>query len=83
MVEAQASGLPCVISDKVPIQCDITGNVKVVALEDSPQKWADVVLEYAKEFERCDTFDKIAKAGFDIHENAKWLEEFYVEAVKE
>ena len=44
MVEAQAAGLPCVISDKVPIQCDITGNVKVVSLEDAPEKWAEVIL---------------------------------------
>lgn len=83
MVEAQASGLPCVISDKVPIQCDITGNVKVVALEDSPEKWADRVLEYVRTFERKDTFDKIKKAGFDIQENAKWLEAFYKEAMRE
>jgi glycosyltransferase involved in cell wall biosynthesis len=82
MVEAQASGLPCVISDKVPIQCDITGNVKVVALEDAPSKWADVVLDFVKKFERKDTFDKIKKAGFDIKENAKWLEEFYREEVE-
>ena len=81
MVEAQASGLPCVISDKVPIQCDITGNVKVVALEESPEVWADVVLEFLAGFERKDTYDKIQKAGFDIKENAKWLEEFYVRTV--
>lgn len=83
MVEAQASGLPCVISDKVPIQCDITGNVKVVALEESPEKWADQVLEFAGEFERKNTYDKIQKAGFDIKENVKWLEEFYVGAVED
>ena len=70
------------ISDKVPIQCDITGNVKVVALEDAPEKWADVVLAYLEEFERKDTFNKICEAGFDIKENAKWLEEFYVKALK-
>lgn len=83
MVEAQASGLPCVISDKVPIQCDITGNVKVVALEDSPEKWADRVLEYVRAFERENTFEKVKKAGFDIQENAKWLEAFYKEAMRE
>lgn len=83
MVEAQSSGLPCVISDKVPIQCDITGNVKVVALEDSPEKWADVVLQYLDKFERKDTFDKVSAAGFDIKDNAKWLQEFYVESLKE
>lgn len=82
MIEAQASGLPCVISDKVPIQCDITGNVKVVRLDDSPEKWADEILGYASGFERKDTFDKIKKAGFDIQENAKWLEAFYRDALK-
>lgn len=83
MVEAQASGLPCVISDNVPIQCDITGNVKVVGLDKSPAVWADTVLEYVDEFERRDTFEKVKKAGFDIQENAKWLEEFYREALEE
>lgn len=83
MVEAQASGLPCVISDKVPIQCDITGNVKVVGLEDSPEKWADTVLEYVREFVRKETFEKVKKAGFDIQENAKWLEEFYRQVMRE
>lgn len=83
MVEAQASGLPCVISDKVPIQCDITGNVKVVELDDGPEKWADVVMEYVKGFERKDTFEKVKAAGFDIRENAKWLEEFYVGVMRE
>lgn len=82
MVEAQASGLPCVISDKVPIQCDITGNVKVVALEDGPKKWADVALEFMKGFERKDSFDKVSTAGFDIKENAKWLQEFYVGSLR-
>ena len=77
MIEAQAAGLPCVISDKVPIQCDITGNTKVVSLNDSTDKWADTVLDYLREYKRTDTFEKIKKAGFDIRENAKWLEETY------
>lgn len=77
MVEAQASGLPCVISDKVPIQCDISGNVKVVRLEDSPSVWADQVLSYMDGFKRKDTYEIIKDAGFDIVDNAKWLEEFY------
>ena len=83
MIEAQASGLPCVISDKVPIQCDITGNVKVVGLDESPEVWADVILDFADGFERMDTFDKIQKKGFDIKENAKWLEEFYIGVMRE
>ena len=83
MVEAQAAGLPCVISDKVPIQCDLTGNVWVVPLEESPEKWADVVLDKANNFEKRDTYQQIADAGFDIKSQAKWLEEFYVKVLEE
>lgn len=83
MVEAQAAGLPCVISDKVPIQCDLTGNVWVVPLEESPEKWADVVLDKAYNFEKRDTYQQIADAGFDIKSQAKWLEEFYVKVLEE
>ena len=83
MVEAQAAGLPCVISDKVPIQCDLTGNVWVVPLEESPEKWADVVLDKANNFEKRDTYQQIVDAGFDIKSQAKWLERFYVKALEE
>lgn len=82
MVEAQASGLPCVISDKVPIQCDITGNVKVARLSDPPGKWAEIILDYIRNHQREDTFDDIKKAGFDITENAKWLKDFYLNALE-
>lgn len=81
MIEAQAAGLPCVISDKVPIQCDITGNVEVVALEDSLDKWAETVCRLADEFEKKDTYEMIVKTGFDIGENARWLEKFYIDAL--
>ena len=82
MVEAQASGLPCVISDKVPIQCDITGHVQVVALEEQPKIWAEKILQFAEGFERKDTRERIEQAGFDIGQNAKWLETFYREALE-
>ena len=83
MVEAQAAGLPCVISDKVPIQCDLTGNVWIVPLDASPEKWADVVLDKANNFEKRDTYQQIVDAGFDIKSQAKWLEEFYVKVLEE
>lgn len=52
MVEAQAAGLPCVISDRVPVECDITGNVTVVTLDETPEKWADVVINQTNNFEK-------------------------------
>ena len=82
MIEAQAAGLPCVISDKVPIQCDITGNVKVVSLEDSTDKWAEKILDYISEYKRFDCYQIVKKSGFDIKKNAIWLEAFYKEAME-
>ena len=77
MVEAQASGLKCIISDKVPLECKMTENVEVVKLEESPQNWAKKVLKYEK-YERQNTKEDIVKANFDIKVNAKYLQEFYL-----
>ncbi|NEG89726.1 glycosyltransferase [Bifidobacterium aerophilum] len=50
MIEAQSSGLPCTISDRVPIQCDVTGNVQVVALDAAPEEWAKRILAQAESY---------------------------------
>ena len=55
----------------------------VVALEDAPEKWAEVIDDVLKNFKKKDTYEIIVNAGFDIKENAKWLKDFYVEALKE
>lgn len=78
MVEAQAAGLPCVISDGVPIQCKITDAVWQVSLEKSPAQWADAVIEAAKT-KRVNTYEQIKAAGYDITENARWLQNKYEE----
>lgn len=83
MVEAQAAGLPCVISDRVPVECDITGDVTVVPLDETPEKWADVVIDKIINFEKKDTYSQIVDAGFDIKAQAVWLEEFYRKALEE
>lgn len=78
MVEAQASGLPCFISDKVPIECKMTDAVTQIPLDASPEVWADKILS-AQNMVRKNTYSEIAAAGFDITENAKWLQNYYIE----
>lgn len=77
MVEAQASGLPCIISDKVPEECIITeGLVDVMPLSASADAWAEKVLEKRK-CPRTDHSKEVAAHGFDIKAEALKLQEFY------
>lgn len=78
LVEAQASGIKCVISDAVPRDCLITDNVDIVSLAETSGVWASEALKYADGYDREDMFEEIVSAGFDINENANWLEEFYI-----
>lgn len=82
MVEAQAAGLKCLISDKVPPECDITGNVEVVPLESGAAFWAERILSYKNSYKKKDMYDVIEKAGYDIKSNAEWLENYYIEELK-
>lgn len=77
LVEMQAAGAPCVISDVITEEVCITDIVKKVSLDKSPQLWADEVLKYQNS-ERYDTSNQIKTAGFDIKETALWLQNFYL-----
>lgn len=82
MVEAQAAGLPCLISDKVPPECILTeGLVDVLPLSESPETWAEKILE-KRELPRTDRRAEIAAHGFDITTEAAKLEKFYLEATE-
>lgn len=77
LVEAQASGIRCIISDAVPVDCKITKYVEAVPFSSDTDVWADTVLKYADGYDRRDTYEVIVDKLFDIKENAAWLEEFY------
>ena len=82
MVEAQAAGLPCIISDKVPSECILTeGLVDVLPLSAGAEAWADAILE-KRNTPRTDHSAEIAAHGFDITTEAVKLQEFYLEAYK-
>ena len=78
LIEAQASGLPCVISDKVPIECKKTDLVHQIKLTSTAIEWARLIIRKGTDTVRRDTSDSIKKAGFDIAENAKWLQQYYI-----
>lgn len=83
MVEAQAAGLPCLISDGIPQECILTqGLVEIVPLAAGPEAWAERVLE-KRNFPRTDRRAEIAAHGFDITTEAIKLQEFYQNAYEQ
>lgn len=83
VIEAQAAGLNCIVSDTITQELNITGLVAYMSLQDSPEIWAKRILPYSQGYKRENTFEKIVKAGYDIKECAKWLEEFYLNTYRQ
>ena len=79
MIEAQAAGLPCVISENVPEETIVTDRVSRLALGAPVSEWTDKILK-AGQKERRDQTMQIRKAGYDIKENAERLQDFYMRA---
>lgn len=77
LIEAQASGLKCVISDSIPTDAIITKKVKRLSLDDDISIWVEEIL--SNKSERKEGIKDIEKSKYDITSNAKWLENFYVE----
>lgn len=75
-VEAQAAGLPVVVSDTVTKEMDLTGNVSFLALDAPASKWAQTLLQAAR-LPRKDTLDALRQAGYDLNTTVPWLQEFY------
>lgn len=74
LVEAQAAGLPCIISDSISSEVKINENVVGLSLNESKQNWARAILEHGI---RIETTTKLCESGFDIQNTANCLADFY------
>lgn len=76
MIEAQAAGLHCVMSDTITDECVVTGLVTRLPITD-PQMWAEEILK-KRGTVRTDRLAEIQAAGYDITSAAETLTRFYL-----
>lgn len=77
-VEAQVSGLPCLLSDSITREVDVTGECKFLPIV-SPAVWADEIcgLKRASENLRC-AIDESCLSEYDIKKKGAWLTKKYL-----
>lgn len=79
LVEAQASGLPCLIADRIPSDCDLTSLVTRKELEEGSREWARAIAEMGARggVDRAEYANEIVEAGFDVSSSADRLVSIY------
>lgn len=75
-IEAQASGLPCFLSDTITKSIDVT-DCKYISIQDDPKIWANVISKETMINERSNAYLKMIESGFDIKTSANELENYY------
>ena len=77
-IEAQCLGLPCLASERVPHCACMTDLVTRLLLKEKPAKWVEVIVRQTTiSHDRSIYAKQIAEAGYDINQNAQWLQSFY------
>lgn len=78
-IEAQASGLPCLVSDRVPPEVKATEDLQFMPLELGPKAWAAKLLEMIPNSDaaRTDAWKTVRAAGFDLDQLSECIDRIY------
>lgn len=82
LIEAQTSGLPCIASDTIPKESNITGNIQYLSLKLNEKYWAEKVY-CLKQNKRKDASNRVKQSGYDIKSVALDIQNFYLKKYKE
>lgn len=82
VVEAQAAGLPCAISDRVTEECVLTELVQRISLNKDANVWADATIEMVRSIRR-EASENMNISKFDVTANTEKLTSFYLRLTNE
>lgn len=77
-IEAQASGLPCLISDKVDTRCKITSNVRFLPIDQGGKQWIEEIVDCKYKGRNEKATQQIVNSGYSILKEAEKLELLYL-----
>lgn len=77
IIEAQTSGLPCVLSANITKEVEIVNNIQWCDISEKPSTWAKKILNVNTEI-REDRSDHVIRAGYDILNISQKIQEWYM-----
>lgn len=79
LIEAQATGLPCVFSDIIPKDVDLIPElIHRVSLSDSNETWTQTILNCRVLNNKENAWKDVARNGYDIRNSSEQLQNFYL-----
>ncbi len=82
LVEAQASGLPCLASDQVPQEAKVTERLRYLSTQ-SPEPWVEAILTTDFSYDRRKGREAVTASGHDVKASARRLEAIYDELLRQ
>lgn len=89
LIEAQSTGLKCLISDNIPREVDMNLGLVQFLNIDNKNEWIDRICYTYKNrnrlcinSSRSSTLKKVKEYGYDIFDVSNYLTEFYIEAIE-
>ena len=87
LVEQQANGLQCIVSDTITKEADKTGNLSFLSLHVPIAEWVQTIEDsncmQNREQRSIKAINAITKAGYNIQTEAKKLVDYYKSACNE
>lgn len=80
-VEIQAAGVPCVLADTITDEIRIQDSVQFLKLEDSPERWADAVLQQ-RGLRDTSGYENVIRSGYAIRDVASGMADLYQNMLK-
>lgn len=76
-MEAQASGLPGIMSDTITKEAVVTDLLQMRSIKENPAVWAEEIMKMPL-VDRASYAQAVKQASFDVKEQAKRMQEFYL-----